>query len=271
VKHFLVRVASLVLIVGGVAGLIFSIVAVFALMRIEPDIEAAAMEQIELIDQALAATAEGLILAEDSVAQASDALESVADIAAGAGQAVNDVVPSIDAVSELLAEQLPVTIESTQETLTSAATSAKLVDDILAALTNIPLLAIGQYNPEVPLHQSLEEVAASLDEIPASLSTAEEGLSSTSGELEGLGQNITDMASDISQIASNLESVRSVLKQYQAIIADLQDLVASVREGLPSWLRTLQLGLGLILIWLGIVQIALITQGWDLIERSRSK
>jgi hypothetical protein len=79
------------------------------------------------------------------------------------------------------------------------------------------------------------------------------------------------MSSDISQISANLESARSVLQTYQEILADLQDLVASVREGLPNWLRTLQLGLVLILIWLGVVQIAVITQGWELIERGRSE
>ena len=50
-KHFLMRVASLALIIGGVAGLIFSVVALFVLVRIEPYVESAAMERI-LIRQA---------------------------------------------------------------------------------------------------------------------------------------------------------------------------------------------------------------------------
>jgi ABC-type transporter Mla subunit MlaD len=269
-KRFLLSLAGFCFIVAGIAGLIVSIAAIFALARIEPYVESAAMEQIERIDQALAATAEGLVLAEESIAQASTVLESTADIVADTGEAIDGAIPTIDAVSELLAEQLPSTIESTQETLTSAATSAKLVDDILGALTAIPLLGLDRYNPDVPLHQSLEDIAVTLDEIPSSLSTAEEGLSSTSGDLQGLGENITTMASDISQISANLDNAQSVLQQYQEILADLQNLVASVREGLPNWLRALQLGLTFILIWLGIVQIALITQGWELIERGRS-
>jgi uncharacterized protein YoxC len=270
-KRFLLSLAGFGLIIAGIAGIIASIVAIIVLVRIEPHVESIAMEQIERVEQGLTATAEGLVAAEASVAQASRALESTADIVADASQAVDGAIPTIDAISDLLADQLPSTIESTQETLASAATSAKLVDDILGALTNIPLLGLDRYNPEVPLHQSLEDIAFTLDEIPSSLSIAEEGLTSTSGDLQGLGENITTMSSDISQISTNLDSAQSVLETYKVIVGDLQDLVASVREGLPNWLRTLQLGLVLILIWLGIVQIAVITQGWELIERGRSE
>jgi hypothetical protein len=38
---------------------------------------------------------------------------------------------------------------------------------------------------------------------------------------------------------------------------------------LPGWLSVIRLGISLMLIWLGIAQIGLLTQGWELIQRSR--
>jgi len=184
------------------------------------------------------------------------------------GQAIGDTGPMVESVADLLGEQLPAAIKSTQDALTSVAASAKVVDDVLAVMTAIPFVGTDKYDPEVPLQQSLEEVAASLDDIPNSLGAAQEGLTSTSGNLEGLQEDFTTMASNIGQIATSLESAQSVLVEYQLIVADLQTLAASVRQGLPEWLRLLRLAFSLVLIWLGIAQIGLLTQGWELIGRS---
>lgn len=268
--RMLTRLSGIALVSAGVAGLIFCVAGLFVLARVEQRVESVVTEQLGLFERALATTAEGLVLAETSMEQAADTLVSLADSAEGAGQAVDGTVPTVDAVSEILGEQLPATLESTQATLNSAATNAKLVDDVLFALTTIPLLGIDQYSPDVPLQQGLQQVAASLDGISPALIQAQDGLSSASGDLEGLGENLIVMADSISQVATSLESAQSVITQYQEIVADLQNLLASVQESLPTWLRWLQVGLSLLLIWLGVAQLGLITQGLELIARSRA-
>lgn len=268
-KRILTRIAGIALVSAGIAGLVFAIVGLVVLARVEQNVESTVMEQVRLLDRALAATAEGLVLAEDSLAQAGEAIGALESTLVGAGQTIGDAVPMVDSLAELLGEQLPATVETTQQTLRSVATSANLVDDALAVVTSIPFLGLERYNPEVPLHLGLEEVASSLDEIPASLGMGQEGLTSASGNLEGLQAELTTMAGSIRQTAMSLEGAQSVLTQYQEVVADLQTLVASVREGLPGWLRWLRLGLSLALVWLGVAQIGLITQGWELIGRSR--
>jgi hypothetical protein len=268
--RILTRIAGIALVGAGVAGIIFCVVGLFVLARVEQRVESVVAEQLELIERALSTTAEGLALAETSMEQATDTLVTLSDSAGGAGQAVGGTVPTVDAVSELLGEQLPATLESTQATLNSAASNAKLVDDVLFALTTIPLLGIDQYSPDVPLEQGLQQVAASLDEFSPALAQAQDGLNSASGDLEGLGENLIVMADSISEVATSLESAQTVLTQYQEVVTDLQDLLASVQESLPTWLRWLRVGLSLLLIWLGIAQLGLITQGLELIGRSRA-
>jgi hypothetical protein len=170
----------------------------------------------------------------------------------------------------MVGEQLPATLRATQDTLASVAQSAKLIDDVLAVVTAIPFLGLERYNPEVPFHQGLDDVATSLDDIPTSLVTAQEGLGIASGSLEELEGDFATMGESIAGLTTSLEKGESVVVQYQDIIDDMQGLVASVKQGLPQWLRWLRLGLSLVLVWLGIAQIGLLTQGWELVSRSRS-
>ena len=97
----------------------------------------------------------------------------------------------------------------------------------------------------------------------------EQDLGNASGNLGALEQDFSMMANDIGRVTTNLEGAESVLAEYQDIVADLQAQVAHIREKLPQWLRLLQLGISLGLVWLGIAQIGLITQGFELIGRSR--
>jgi hypothetical protein len=190
---------------------------------------------------------------------------------AGVGDAIDGTAPVLDSVTSLIGQQLPSTIEATQSALESVASSAKVVDDVLAMVTAFPLLRMDRYSPDVPLNQGLLEVSSSLNDVPASLKAAETGLSATSGSLVQVKDDFDVMAASIGEISTSLDSAQSVLDQYQDVVGGLQDQLGSLRRSLPNWLHTARLGLSLVLIWLGIAQIGLMTQGWDLIERSRRR
>jgi hypothetical protein len=269
-RRLLTRIAGIALIAASIAGLIFSIAGLILLPRIERQVEAAVTEKLDLADRTLAATADGLSAAETTLAASSQAVKSLEQTVAGIGRTVGGAVPLFDTLGEILDERLPATLETTKETLMSVARSAKLVDDILALVTSIQLLGLEGYSPDVPLHQGLAGVASSLDGIPESLSSAQESLSLTKEGLQGAEVDFAEMAKNIGSIATDLEEADSVLAQYQETVVDLQEQVSWAQQSLPQWLHTARLGLSLMLIWLGIAQIGLVTQGWELIERSRA-
>jgi methyl-accepting chemotaxis protein len=270
-KQILVRVAGIALVVAGVAGLAFSILGLVVLDRVHERVEPALIEQVELAERTLAATAEGLTLLDTSLADAAEMAGSVEATMASVSRAAGDAVPTLDSVGKMVGEQLPETLKATQDTLASVAQSAQLIDDVLAVVTAIPFLGLQSYNPETPLHEGLGDVASSLDEIPTSLIAAQEGLDVASGSLERLQESFTAIAESIASLTTSLGNAQSVVVQYQDVVDDLQGLVVSVRQGLPQWLRWLRLSLSLVLVWLGIAQIGLVSQGWELIARSRSK
>jgi hypothetical protein len=144
------------------------------------------------------------------------------------------------------------------------------VDDVLAIVTTIPFLNLDVYNPDVPLFEGFEEMADSLGRIPESLSEAKGGLESTVGNIEQVEDDFASMARNVGEIATDLEDAQSVIVQYQEIVSEVQGTISSAQESLPGWLRLLRWGFSLMLVWLAIAQIALVAQGWELIERSRA-
>lgn len=267
--RLLTRVIGFALIVAGLAGLIFAVGGLFVLAQVERDILSAAQEQVGLLDQALSATSEGLDVAEASLAQAVGTVETLERTVAGVGDTVGSSVLAVEGISTLVGEELPTTIEATQQTLESVATSAQIIDDLLGALSSIPLLGLSAYSPEVPLSEGFQDVASSMDGIPASLRLTQVQLTVTSDNLAGLEGSFDTMARDIGQIAVSIGDAQAVLEEYKGVIAQIQSTMSWVSGSLPSWVNWLRIGLSLLLVWLGIAQLALITQGWELIGRSR--
>lgn len=267
IRRILALTIGVALVLAGILGLILSIGGLVLLPQLERQAVQVAEMQIEVVDRALLATMDGLITAETSLGQAAEAIDALEGMMADVGWAIDDTVPVIEIAAELLSGQLPSTIETTQEALTSVAASARLVDDMLSVISAVPLLGSDRYNPDTPLSQGFQDVADELEGMPELLLTAGEGLYSGTESLQDVEEGVAAMGGSISEAATSLDSAKMVLEDYQVIIGDLQGTVSYVRESLSGWLRAIRWGLTLTLIWLGVAQIGLITQGWERLGR----
>jgi len=267
--RILTRIIGILLVIAGVAGLIFAVAGQFVLAEVEKNVTAAAQEQIALVAQALTATSEGLDVAANSLNEAVATVKALETTVAGVGGTVGSSLDVLDTVSTVIGDKLPATIEAAQQTLTSVATSSQVIDNLLAVLSAIPFLGVDKYSPDVPLSQGFEDMAKSLDEIPASLRDTKTQLASTNEYLSSMEGSFQTMAGNIGQISTAVAGAQAVLGQYHGVIGQLQSSIAWISTSLPIWLNWVRWGLALVLIWLGIAQFALITQGWELIGRSK--
>ena len=263
--------AGLALMAAGFAGLFFSLVGLVALARLEHNINAGMKTTLDLMDDALGATSDGLLVAGASLDQVEGTIGSLQATTLGVGAAITGTVPTLEVMADLMGGVLPQTITTTQQALEAAQVSAKLVDDTLLLLTAVPFIGTATYNPEHPLSESIGAVADSLDPLPVALIGAQTGLLTAVSNLEAIQVQVGEVSTGIGAIAGSVGESLTVIEQYQAIVADLQEQMGLLRLSVPRWLRTARWSLSLVLIWLGVAQLGLLTQGWELVGRSRPR
>jgi methyl-accepting chemotaxis protein len=164
---------------------------------------------------------------------------------------------------------LPTTITSTRSALASAQETARVADGLLSTISRFQLIGAELYNPEVPLNVAIGQVADSLNGLPESLASVQSDLRQTAGNLGEVNAQIGSVAGNMDDIGASMADAETVITKYQGIVGDLRGEIAEVRRELPGWLSAIRLGVSLVLLWLGIAQIGLLTQGWELIQRSR--
>ena len=126
-RQVLTRTAGVLLIVAGVAGVLFSVIALVVFSRFLSNIQASADRRITQIDRALAATGDGLVVAQNSLDRAETTMRSLRTTIDGASQAITDTLPALDRVGVLVGEDLPTTITSTRSALASAQETARVL------------------------------------------------------------------------------------------------------------------------------------------------
>jgi methyl-accepting chemotaxis protein len=270
VKRVVLLVAGTALVIAAVFGLIFSIAGVVVVGQAVAAIEVSLNSGLELMDRTLQTTADGLSLADESLEDVQTAVSSLESTIRQSGTALGNVIPSFRSLGDLLGLEVPGTLRSTEQSLGAASQAAEVIDNLLNTLSSIPFLNIATYAPEVPFHESLQDVASNIQDIPGKLEAAQQGITDAIDNLETIKEDVTTIADPIGRIGTSLGETQGVLANYQGIVGDLQQQVTNLQNNVSTWLNWLKWGVWLILIWLGIAQIGLFTQGLELIGRGRA-
>ena len=259
------KIIGITVIIAAIAGLVICIGGIVGVWMAREPLAAGLTNTFELLSTTLKATTDGLTVADRSLSQASDTVKALENTIRTMGKAVEDTTPLMESISKLMGSGLPDAILATQSALTSAQSSARSVESTLALLTSFPLLPIEPYQPEVPLTDALGNVSASLDPIPQSFVSMEDSLRTSKGNIIMLSAQINIIANNVSELRANLTDAQQVLSQYQAVLGTLQKQVDATLVNLPGLLNGLAWGVTIILVWLGLTQVGLLYQGFEMV------
>jgi chromosome segregation ATPase len=254
-----------ILIVLSSLGLIFSIAGIVLSWVIKPGFQRGLSGISESIEDTLENTDQGLIVLDSALENVNANLEIIISTFDNLDGTLNGISSSMESSAVLVGDDLRQTLIETQVALSSAATSAELIDRTLSIITAIPFLG-AKYQPEVPLHTSLDSVASSMDDIPESLETMEISLSDTSKGLILLNDNLSELSNDMSKFETDLEDAQDILVEYRKIIGDTESQVRTFNKNLPRNLILVNLFITAILFSLGIAQLITLFQGIAFIE-----
>ena len=168
---------------------------------------------------------------------------------------------SLDTSANLIGDDLKQTVIDTQMALESAASTSVLIDNTLDFLSKIPLLGV-DYQPEVPLHISLAQVADNLEKFPSALETIEGGINKTTDGLDDLQLNLTDLSDQILTLGDDLEKAQVIIKKFDDSIEVIQIQIITLGDRLGLYMSIISLFLSGLLFWTGLSQLIVLNQGF---------
>ena len=258
--------SGLLLILAAIVGLFFSVFGIVSVNRYKPILTESLIENLDVINATLEATADGLTATQSSLEAAVIAMGSLQNTVSTTAATIQSSEPMLDTLVQLMDEELPNTIRATQSSLLTAQESAKVIDSVLNAVSLLPGIS---YNPQTPLHEALGEVSNSVDDLPDSFGNMKDSLEDARHDLQIIQVDLILMADTIRQIEVSLAESESILEQYQATVDSIQSQISKLQANLPNFLDNAAIAVYIFLGWMALAQIGLFTQGWELLMGER--
>ncbi len=257
-----IRLFGKLLIIISAAGILFSITGISITWIIGPNLKRNLSGLLESFTETLVTTNNGLSILDGAVLDSLANLELIESSLDALGGTIEDLSSSLESSGDLIGDDLRLTILDTQTALSSAAASAVLIDKTLKIIDGIPFIG-ADYQPDVPLHTSLEQVAGSLEDVPESLETIEQNLNNTAAGLDTLQVDLLALGENIAGMDQDLQNAQKVIGDYQAIVSDIEQKTEGLRRRLTTYMIIVGLFLSGFFFWLGIAQVNVLIKGID--------
>jgi uncharacterized phage infection (PIP) family protein YhgE len=263
---FIRKLIGVLLLLAAIIGLFFSVAGVVLIWRVEQDVTKGLQNSIDLISQTLDTTSQGLIVTRGALESSIETIRALESTIQTTAKTIKSTTPMVEQISALMETDLPNAIEATGTSLKSAQASAAVIDSLLSTLSNLPLIGSSlNYNPQVPLSNSLGQVADSLKDLPNSFINMQKTLEQTTSNLETFEADLSVMADSVGGIGSTISEYDKVIAGYQQSLSQIHANLESAKEILPTYIHYLVLALTIFFVWMAIAQLGLLTQGWELV------
>ncbi len=262
------KISGGVLIIGAVLGVIFAVIGLFLVWSGQLSLTTRLTRGMDLLDRTLQTSSDGLVLISSSLKTSQDTIKVIRATSKELSTTAGGTAPMLDQMGQTIGQDMSGVVHNTQNSLASAQSSAKLVDDTLAVISSLPL--IGQrYSPKQSLGDSIGSINASLDGLPNAFQQIQAGLKTTSGNLLAIQKEMDTVQTNIDAADVSIQNAQQIVEQYQGQVNELQTQVRDFRSGLPGWILATKWSFTVLFIWMAFEQLALLVQGleWYRLER----
>jgi uncharacterized phage infection (PIP) family protein YhgE len=259
------RAIGILLISAAILGWLLSLSTLAATWIIRPKLTQAVVSQVEMLTLTLEVTTKGLAVSQESLAAIVASLDTLQSTVQKTAGVVDGATPFIDSLANISAENLPKAIDGLRTSMETAQQGAKVIDDALRKVTNLPLigdwLSNQGYNPTTPLDQGLSQVAEGINQLDDTFQGITDNLNSTRDSLLGVKDGINSMADDIGEVKDNLQETQDTLAAYQETTQAALDFLNRWSDRFPQLITFAAVFLSLVLVWIAITQVGLFLQG----------
>jgi len=276
------RLLGIFLLAVGVIGIALSVAGIIVGRQLVDAIGAGIQSNLQLTSQSLETVEETLLLAKTTISDVNSGLETVETTTTDLGRTINETRPLIDQVNQVASSDVPDSIEAVQTALPNMVEVAGIIDDTLTTLNNfridenilgLPIqydLGIN-YNPDVPFDDSVLAMGESLEGLPETLRSLQIYMNVTNNNLQTISLGLNRVARDLNTINGRIAAVDPLLNEYIRIVNETRDNTRLIRAQLDEQLRMARLIVTIVMVWLGLAQVAPLYLGWELLAGRRER
>jgi hypothetical protein len=273
------RFLGVLVMIAGVLGLVISIVGLVAIWAVKPTVAEYAdstittlIASVDTSQQVMEITAEALGATVESV----DALSTMLSTTA---TTVEDTQPVLNQFNLIMSDTLPSSLQAASDSLKTAQQAAGVLDSAIKSLdtfrflmSSVPLVGgfIEQpaqaYNPEIPLADSLGDLAANLEGLPEMFVSMSEDMENATTNMVTIQTNLTTMSESVGQISVSLSEYEQMVSQSKSSMNNVVSILENIQLNLDSILNSVAIGLSVFFFWLLAAQVVILSQGWELYQ-----
>ena len=122
-----------------------------------------------------------------------------------------------------------------------------------------------------PFDETVISLGSSMDGLPERLESLGAELAVADENLATISEDMDTIAGDLEKINGRIAEIPTLLDDYIRLTTDLSDAIRQSRARLQTQLDLLKRGIVIFLIWLGLIQLAPLYLGLELVTGKRDE
>lgn len=276
------RIVGVIFIIIAIIGAVVAYQGMQLTTRFIDNLAAGMSSALQLTSDTLTNVESTLVVSKQTLTDLGATLTTMETTAGDMATAVQEAEPLITQVSTVVANDVPNSIETLQNTLPSLVEVATVIDDALTTLSRfeidqtIPIVNyriqydLGiNYDPEVPFDQAVSELGGSLDGLPETLRGLESELATTQASLGTMGGNMEQLATDMATLNASIAEVQPILDEYIRIVTDVNDRMRIASEQIDDQAAQVKQIFNFIFLWMLLFQLVPLYLGLEMAAGER--
>lgn len=260
------RFIGIILIIGAFVGLAVNVYGLIVVPSVNDSVQQTVQTILTQYNQTLISTSDSLKVVDSSLDNAQKTLNLAVTTTHDVAQAIEDTTPFLDTIRSVTGQNLPVIVNSTQQSLDAAGQGAETMEIVLGTLNSVPLLNLPKYEPEIPLHQSLNDISKSLDLLSESFVQLQDNVEVGAENLALVTSDINDLADTLAEIDKTITEGKTVNNQFQQVVKEQQQIMQTLQTDIVAALTWATRAISIILASLIIVFVGLLWQGFQMLR-----
>ena len=265
------RIFGFVLILTSAAALLLSLLGLARLPGASSNLTKTSTEVINTTLSTIQITRQSLATASDVLEQADSSLSVVVTTINDVGSTLQDTDDLVGNLGNVAGENLPEVIDSTQESLITAQESAQVIEGVLRTLNGLSFLTGVSYNPDIPMPESIGEISIALDGLSPAFKDMQGNLEILQANLSLVESNVSGLSENLSDIQASVADAQTLISDYDVLLHDIENDLENASKRVSSSIRIAAWIAGFFIIWLIVVQVAMIMRGWEYISKKTTE